>query len=91
MYTKLGFNLVKTIKPTYTYYNTDYNRYTRFHKFNFRKKVLLKKYPDQVTSDMTETEMAKILGFDRIWDCGLFKYELTIANSNINLTNNFKR
>lgn len=81
MYTKLGFNLVKTIKPTYTYYNTDYNRYTRFHKFNFRKKVLLKKYPDQVTSDMTETEMAKILGFDRIWDCGLFKYELTIANS----------
>ena len=23
---------------------------------------------------MTETEMAKALGYDRIWDCGLFKY-----------------
>ena len=23
---------------------------------------------------MTETEMAKELGYDRIWDCGLIKY-----------------
>jgi len=23
---------------------------------------------------MTETEMAKALGYDRIWDCGLIKY-----------------
>lgn len=23
---------------------------------------------------MTETEMVQSLGYDRIWDCGLFKY-----------------
>ena len=23
---------------------------------------------------MTELEMTKSLGYDRIWDCGLFKY-----------------
>ena len=23
---------------------------------------------------MTELEMARALGYDRIWDCGLFKY-----------------
>ena len=23
---------------------------------------------------MTELEMTKALGYDRIWDCGLFKY-----------------
>lgn len=23
---------------------------------------------------MTETEMARELGYDRIWDCGLIKY-----------------
>ena len=24
--------------------------------------------------DMTEWEMARELGYDRIWDCGLFRY-----------------
>lgn len=47
----------------------------RFHKFNFRKQTLLKKYPDSgLTEDMTEYEMTQKLGFYRIWDCGLFKY-----------------
>lgn len=78
MYTKLGFKLVKTLRPNYAYFNSKYHRTKRFHKFNFRKHLLLKRYPDQVTSDMTETEMIKKLGFDRIWDCGLFKYELNL-------------
>ena len=42
------------------------------HKFNFRKKTLSKKYGFPLL--MTETEMAKELGYDRIWDCGLIKY-----------------
>ena len=27
-----------------------------------------------IKENMTETEMAKALGYDRIWDCGLIKY-----------------
>lgn len=30
---------------------------------------------------MTETEMAKELGYDRIWDCGLIKYVYTKTDS----------
>ena len=36
------------------------------------KSILHKKYDFPMT--MTELEMAKELGYDRIWDCGLFKY-----------------
>lgn len=36
------------------------------------KTVLNKKYEFPMT--MTEAEMTKELGYDRIWDCGLFKY-----------------
>jgi hypothetical protein len=36
------------------------------------KKLLSKKYGLDIR--MTESEMAKELGYDRIWDCGLVKY-----------------
>lgn len=70
LYTKLGFSLVKTLKPDYRYVVG----LNRIHKFNFRKQILHKKYGLPLT--MTEHEMTKKLGFYRIWDCGLFKYEL---------------
>lgn len=73
LYTKLGFNLVKVLQPDYKYYNEKVDRYTRFHKFNFRKQIINKKYG--LPLSMTETEMVKNIGYDRIWDCGLFKYE----------------
>jgi len=76
LYTKLGFKLVKILKPDYKYYNVNDSKENRYHKFGFRKKILLKKYGNILNSDMTETEMVKIIGYDRIWDCGLFKYEL---------------
>lgn len=72
LYTKLGFELNGIIKPDYKYYNTKIDKFKRFHKFNFRKQILSKKYGFPLT--MTETEMVKKLGYDRIWDCGLFKY-----------------
>ena len=43
---------------------------TAVKKFN--KKKLSKEYGFPLT--MTETEMIKELGYDRIWDCGLIKY-----------------
>ena len=73
VYTKLGFVFHSFTKPNYTYYNANVNRYKRFHKFNFRKDKLVKKYP-HLNPRMTETEMVKELGYDRIWDCGLIKY-----------------
>lgn len=73
VYTKLGFVFHSFTKPNYTYYNANVDRYKRFHKFNFRKDNLVKKY-SQLNPRMTETEMVKELGYDRIWDCGLIKY-----------------
>ena len=77
LYTKLGFKLIKILHPNYRYYHSNNHLEEREHKFGFRKNILVKKYPNLLNLTMTETEMIKILGYDRIWDCGLFKYELT--------------
>lgn len=81
LYTKLGFTLKNIIEPTYTYYKASIHKFIRFDKKVFNRKKLLEKYSDQINNTMTEIEMLKTLGIDRIWDCGQFKYELTIANS----------
>lgn len=72
LYTKLGFNIEKIGNPDYKYYNEKVDRYKRFHKMGFNKTILNKKYGLPIT--MTETEMVKELGYDRVWDCGLIKY-----------------
>lgn len=74
MYTALGFVFDGYTRPDYKYYNPKIDRYKRFHKFNFRKQILCKKYPDQVDMSMTETEMTKKLGYEKIYDCGLIRY-----------------
>ena len=75
LYTKLGFNIESINKPDYRYYNEKVDKYKRVHKMTFNKKTLNRKYGFPLT--MTETEMAKELGYDRIWDCGLFKFVWT--------------
>lgn len=72
LYTKLGFVLEKKCPPDYKYYNERVARYKRFHKMAFSKASLSKKYGFPMS--MTETEMVRELGYDRIWDCGLLKY-----------------
>ena len=72
LYTKLGFSLERKVSPDYRYYNSSVDKYKRLHKMGFRKEKLIKKYGFPNT--MTEIEMARELGYDRIWDCGLFKY-----------------
>ena len=69
LYIKIGFKLDKIIKPDYYYIN---NKTNLSHKFNFRKKILHKKYGLPLT--MTETEMTEQLGYYKIWNCGLYKY-----------------
>ena len=71
LYTKLGFKLNKILDPDYEYV-LQINPSCRFHKFNFRKQILHKKYNLPLT--MTEDKMTKELGYDRIWNCGLFKF-----------------
>ena len=82
LYTNLGFNLVSITKPTYYYYNSKMDRYKRFHKFGFGKNNLKKRFPN-LDYNKTEKELTDELGYDKIWDCGLFKYELTIQQNTI--------
>ena len=72
IYTKLGFVIDKINRPDYKYYNEKVNRFERVHKMRFNKRALSKKYGFPLT--MTEIEMARELGYDRIYDCGLVKY-----------------
>ena len=72
LYIKLGFYVDNILKPDYHYVVGN----QRLHKFGFRKKILLKKYPNSgLTEDMTEHEICQKLGFQRIYDCGLIKYK----------------
>ena len=68
---KLGFSLEKILSPDYMYFNYN-NGCERKHKFGFRKQILHKKYNLPLT--MTENEMTKELGYEKIWNCGLLKY-----------------
>ena len=72
LYLQLGFKFDSYIKPDYKYIENGIMQ--RQHKFNFRKSLLLKKHPDKLTKDMTESEMTDKLGYLKIYDCGLIKY-----------------
>ena len=72
LYTKLGFKLEEMLKPDYSYVTS---KAKREHKFNFRKKLMIKRYPEyNLTNDMTEEQMTKIIGVYKTWDCGKYKY-----------------
>jgi hypothetical protein len=76
LYEKIGFKFHSETQASYKYFNrVDENDTLLYHKMFFNKKKLNKKYGFPLT--MTETEMAKELGYDRIWDCGLIKYVWT--------------
>lgn len=83
VYHKNGFKLTKILKPEYTYYNSKISRYKRFHKFGFGKNSIKRKYPKIYDENKTEWEMMQELGYDRIWDCGKYKYELNIKNAEV--------
>lgn len=74
IYTTLGFELVKILKPEYRYISTK-SPSKRLHKFGFRKQILHKKYG--LPLSMSESEMATSLGYSKVWDCGLLKYVWT--------------
>lgn len=77
LYTNLGFKLTSISEPNYSYFNPKIERTKRLHKFNFGKNKILKKHPD-MDPTKSEWELMKELGYKKIWDCGLLKYELLI-------------
>ena len=74
VYHKNGFNFINHTPPNYWYLKVNqFNN--RFHRFNFRKDVLIKEGYDP---KLTEWEIMKLKGYDRIWDCGNMKFELIV-------------
>jgi predicted nucleic acid-binding Zn-ribbon protein len=74
VYYKNGFTYVNRTPPNYWYVKTD-KYLNRYHRFVFRKDVLIKEGFDK---SLTEWEIMKIKGYDRIWDCGSLKFELNL-------------
>lgn len=71
LYTTLGFKLESIERPDYSYYNHN-KGVKRFHKFGFRKQTLIKRHG--FPKEWTEHMMTERLGYDKIWNCGLYKY-----------------
>jgi very-short-patch-repair endonuclease/predicted nucleic acid-binding Zn ribbon protein len=74
VYHKNGFTYVKKTPPNYWYIKTD-KYLNRYHRFTFRKDVLVKEGFDK---NKTEWEIMRLKGYDRIWDCGSLKFELNL-------------
>jgi G:T-mismatch repair DNA endonuclease (very short patch repair protein) len=74
MYTKLGFSFDGSTPPEYHYYNNKLHRIRRWSKFGFGRKSIASKFPHIYHTEKTEWQMMQEAGFDRIWDCGKFRY-----------------
>lgn len=72
LYEKIGFKLVSETKPNYWYTIGDSKRY---HRYNFRKDILVKEGYDK---NKTEKQIMIDRGYLSVWDCGNYKYELNI-------------
>ena len=69
-----NFNFINTLPPNYWYINTEKYLH-RYHRVKFKKGLLIVEGYDE---QMTEWEIMKLKRYDRIWDCGLLKFELNL-------------
>lgn len=75
VYSENGFVLVRKSEPGYSYIKTPYSNLMNRQKFQKHKlPSLLESFDPQ----KTEWENMVDNGYDRIWDCGNYVYELTI-------------
>lgn len=81
IYTKLGFKYEYSTNPGYMYCLDKEKNFERVRREQFKKNKLVSKY--NLDGELTEVEMAKEVGYYRIWDCGLFKYVWTNPNNEI--------
>jgi hypothetical protein len=75
LYEKIGFTFISETHPNY-WYTKNYR--TREHRFGYRKAKLVEEGYD---ANKTESEIMKERGYDRVWDCGSFRYELKIEGN----------
>lgn len=68
IYKMLGFTLERETLPNYWYTRDGLSRY---HRYQFRKQVLIKQGFDK---NLTEREIMDQLGYYRIYDCGNYKF-----------------
>lgn len=78
-YTNLGFKLIKKLPQDYKYFSRKVHNPVKLHKFQFGKKSLKKIFPHLYDDNKSEWEIMRAAGYDRIWDCGKFKYELNLS------------
>lgn len=72
-YIEDNFEFIENTPPIYHYLDRG-NRYmTRHNKSEFTLEKILEKFPD-ADPNLSEWENMKLLGYDRIWDCGSKKY-----------------
>lgn len=70
LYGHLGFEFVETTMPNYWYICNS----KRINRLNFQKHKIRKNFPDSYREELTEFENMRLLGYNRIWDCGHKKY-----------------
>jgi len=75
MYAALGFEHDGEIKPDYSYIKGN----KRFHKANFKRKLIREKLPEFYSEDLTEKQMMENAKYSRIWDCGKDRWLLKAA------------
>jgi len=75
LYTKNNFKLVDVTKPNYYYFKDKFNIYSRqvFQKHKLKNKL------ESFNPLLTETENMYNNGYLRFWDCGNYKFLLTIS------------
>ena len=71
MYIKLGFTEINYVAPRY-FYTDGIEKYPRF---NYRKEMIKKKFPDIYDNNLTEFEMMDKTNLVRVWDAGKITYE----------------
>lgn len=74
VYYKNNFTFIKITPPNYWYIDTKHFL-NRYHRFTYRKDVLVK---EGYSNEKTEWEIMQEKKFDRIWDCGSMKFELIL-------------
>lgn len=71
VYLKNGFKQTAVCAPSYYYVKGN----KRYHRFNFRRQMIKKKFGWVYSEEKTEKEMMRELGYERIYDCGKIRYE----------------
>lgn len=75
VYENSGFTFTKHTRPNYYYFGKE-TMWTRKHRYNFNKKILVEKYKG--SKDQSEREITEEMHLWRIFDCGHRRYEKII-------------